>query len=892
MDNLSSFEVGGWIAGKYRIERVLGSGGTGVVVAARHSVLDELRAIKVLHRCHCEHRSYVNCFLRGAAAMARLESEHIVHVHATGRLDGGAPYIVMEHLEGTDLARVVRMRGPLPIGEAVLYALEVCEALVVAHARGVFHHDLKPSNLFVIARPDGSPCLKVLDFGSAKRVAREGSALLTDSFEKIGAAAYVAPEWAHAPENADGRADLWSLGVILFELLTGQLPFLGESMVDTALLARTAPPKPLSRLRPELPPDLVAVVLACLEKNPAQRIQTAVDLRAALAPHGPAGVSIPMRDPWLATTAELPAPDVRFLDTTWPSSASLRTIVRMIEGSAVRTAEPSASSRPHRPVSSPPPARLSAWTRLSTWTRSRFAKLRGVRQQERPRGRPEGSTHVHEHDAVGPGMSARRLPASGQLRDPEPHVDHPRVARDWRVETLRGGTPAVEVLPFAGAAAEVAMAPARSLDETLRLGAEEIARLLARPALPFAPEPPARRRDDMPRAPSLASAPSVSAAPPALVAPPAPAPAEPPAGIRARLLARIAAREPLLDLALAGADLHDLDLTGAELAGVDLTGADLGGCQLAGARLAGAKLGGADLTGADLTGADLGNADLARAVLDRATFDGAILTGAILTGARGAGASFVGATATRASFARGRWDEARFMRIDAATADFCASSLAGARFEGATLSAARFDEARGAGAVLDGARLAQARAVGADLTGASLRDANAPRSVWEKATLDHACFAGANLADANLRRARCTEASFAGAALGGANLQHVAGAGADLREARLEGADLRQAKLEGARFERAVLRNASAGRADLARCRFDRADLAGASLRGARLVGASFAHAKLEGTDFQDADLEGANVFGASRETAKLGAGARGLVEIDPGMAPAHPAGL
>jgi uncharacterized protein YjbI with pentapeptide repeats len=397
--------------------------------------------------------------------------------------------------------------------------------------------------------------------------------------------------------------------------------------------------------------------------------------------------------------------------------------------------------------------------------------------------------------------------------------------------------------------------------------------------LPTLPPPPLAAMEDPPKVPRLPTE------EPAVAAQPPPRPAVPaPTGIAVVVLARLAAREPLLDLDLAGADLRDLDLGGAVLSRMNLKGAKLSRSKLGGARLAGAQLTDADLTGADLTGADLGNADLARAALGEARFDGAILTDANLAGAQGAGASFASAKATRASFARGSWDEASFSKLDGAGADFAAASLAGARFEGAVLSEASFDDARGASAVFDDARLGQAHALGAELQGASLRRVDAVGSSWERAVLDRASFAGAVLKEANLGRASCVEASFAGADLSFANLQRLTGDGADLREARLGGADLRQAKLQGASFQRAFLGEVSGGKADLERSRFDHADLRAASLRGARLAGASFAHAELDGADLRDADLSGVNVFGASRKTAKLGAGAaRGLVEVDPG---------
>ncbi len=363
------------------------------------------------------------------------------------------------------------------------------------------------------------------------------------------------------------------------------------------------------------------------------------------------------------------------------------------------------------------------------------------------------------------------------------------------------------------------------------------------------------------------------------VAPAPPTESDLRAALRATVQARLAAREPLLDLDLAGADLEGVDFGGAALGGVNLSRARLIGCKLARAQLAGA-----DLTGADLTGADLDHADLSRATLARAVFDGAVLADANLSGAQGPGASFARAKAARATFARGCWDAASFAGAEATQADFTASSLAGAHFSGASLAEASFADARGASAIFDKARLARVRAAGASFAGASFRDVDAPGSIWDKATLDLASFAGGGLKDANLSRASCLKTSFAGAELGGANLQRLTGDGADFQDSRLEGADLRQARLREATFDRAKLRGAAAGKADLARSTFLRADLQGAILRGARLAGASFVHATLEGTDLQDADFEGANVFGASRETAKLGAGARGLIEVDPGQ--------
>ncbi|XXX80300.1 DUF2169 domain-containing protein [Sorangium sp. So ce134] len=353
--------------------------------------------------------------------------------------------------------------------------------------------------------------------------------------------------------------------------------------------------------------------------------------------------------------------------------------------------------------------------------------------------------------------------------------------------------------------------------------------------------------------------------------------------LRAEVIARLRAGEPLGGLELAHADLSGLDLSRASLSALDLQGARLRGCKLAGARLTDAKLAGADLGGADLSGADLTRADLSRAVLEGARLDGATLHEAILASARGAGASLAAVTGARASFARGLWDSASFEGADLLAPNLAGASLGGARFTGASLLEARLDDARGAGAVFDRATLGNARAPGAELTGCSFQDAAAPGSAWQGAKLDGSRFAGADLTGADLSRTSCASSVFAGAGLAGANMQRAHWNGADLEGARLTGADLRQARLEEARLDGASLGRVIAHRADLGGCRLVRADLSGANLRASRLRGADLSFARLDGADLRDAELDGANVYGASRQGAKLSKRDEArLVEVPP----------
>ena len=277
------------LAGKYRVERILGRGGMGVVVAAQHIHLRQRVAIKFL--LPDATGEVVARFLREARAAVRLKSEHVTRVLDVGEMPGGAPFMVMEYLEGSDLSRVVRKRGALPFEEAVDYVLQACEAIAEAHSLGIVHRDLKPANLFLTKGADGSDIVKVLDFGISKDSGQGGEGeeemQLTRTTAVLGSPYYMAPEQMRSTRSVDARADIWSLGIILYQLLTKKVPFKADSFVELALMVVNEEPKPPSSLRAEIPPGLEAVVLRTMRKKPDERYVNVAEFAAALAPYGP-----------------------------------------------------------------------------------------------------------------------------------------------------------------------------------------------------------------------------------------------------------------------------------------------------------------------------------------------------------------------------------------------------------------------------------------------------------------------------------------------------------------------------------------------------------------------------------------------------------------------------
>ena len=279
----AGFTPGAVIGGKYVVERLLGKGGMGMVVAARHLQLRELVALKFLHADMARKPALVIRFEREARAAVRIKSEHVARVLDVGKVEDGVPFIVMELLEGSDLHRLSAARGPLPWNEAALYVAQACEAVAEAHRYGIVHRDLKPANLFLTHRADGSPLVKVLDFGISK-MADEGDEELTATTDVLGSPLYMSPEQIESPRDVDARADVWALGAILYKLLSGRAAFAAATAGGSlAKIVKDAPP-PLRPQRPDVPPELEALVMACLEKDLSHRVQSVVELSRALQP--------------------------------------------------------------------------------------------------------------------------------------------------------------------------------------------------------------------------------------------------------------------------------------------------------------------------------------------------------------------------------------------------------------------------------------------------------------------------------------------------------------------------------------------------------------------------------------------------------------------------------
>jgi serine/threonine-protein kinase len=271
--------VGQVFQGKYRVDSILGHGGMGVVAECTHLALNERVAIKMLRQDVLSDQDAVSRFIREAQAAVKLKSEYVARVSDVGTADNGTPYMVMEFLEGHDLGDLLKQRGVLPVQWAVELMLQTAEALCEAHSLGIVHRDVKPTNLFVTWRPDGSALIKVLDFGISK--SPMGTDMhLTQTQSLLGTPAYMSPEQMRSARLVDHRTDIWSLGTVFYESLEGHKPFEAESFSEMCVKVAVDPPTPMRNT----PPPLQQVILRCLAKSHDQRYANMAEFARDLVP--------------------------------------------------------------------------------------------------------------------------------------------------------------------------------------------------------------------------------------------------------------------------------------------------------------------------------------------------------------------------------------------------------------------------------------------------------------------------------------------------------------------------------------------------------------------------------------------------------------------------------
>ncbi len=310
----------------------------GAVYEIEHELTKHRRALKLLHKSMAAMPSVVERFLREASAAGRVGNPHIIETFDAGVLDTGEPYLVMEILRGEPLATRVA-RGPMQVAEVVDLMGQAAAGVQAAHAAGIIHRDLKPDNLFITDGGDGRPFVKLLDFGISKfDPTKTGGLQLTQEGAALGTPYYMPPEQIRGEGSLDARADVYALGVILYECLAGVRPFEAETLAHLAILIHTGQPTPIAQLRADLPPGFAELVHTAMATDRGQRTQSAAELRAALERYGQIG--------FLGQTRNVPPPSMapaRSIAPTSPTSPTGAGLATSAAGVSMRAATPAPS---------------------------------------------------------------------------------------------------------------------------------------------------------------------------------------------------------------------------------------------------------------------------------------------------------------------------------------------------------------------------------------------------------------------------------------------------------------------------------------------------------------------------------------------------------------------
>ncbi len=479
-------EPGTVIAGKYRVERTLGTGGMGMVLEAHHLLLDQRIALKCLTPIALEYPDIVERFTREARAAARVRSEHVARVIDVDQFENGLPFIVLEYLDGEDLADHLAHNGPLRVSTAVRFILEACEVLAEAHAAGIVHRDIKPANLFIAKQRDKRRIIKVLDFGISKLTDEP----VTQASAMLGTVTYMSPEQLRSAKEVDHRTDIWALGAVLYECLTGKPAFGGSNTAELIASVFSNDRRPMQAVRDDLPVGLVDIVERCLRTDPTERFESVLELATELAPYAKSedrasvdtirrvvGVSIapPSSNDRERRDSSIPSSrggvfvvhdDAGEVTNTVPFHPDLL-IDKPISASSASGMKPISESKAKRPISSSG----SLATKASSSSSRSVATKPASSSSRIPVARPSSSSKVAaaKPPSSGTGRAAdgsqggtttppveaprRDSARAGRLKkDRAPEVEAPVVSRR-QATTFAGVTAVIALLGFIGARA-------------------------------------------------------------------------------------------------------------------------------------------------------------------------------------------------------------------------------------------------------------------------------------------------------------------------------------------------------------------------------------------------------------------------------------------------------